>query len=244
MIANEGKRLSTPHPEKGSALVMVIFVMVVLALLLAALAYINAQSNQNTALQIASTRAYWAAQSGAEWGVYQVTSGNASTCSLPIQLPYSNYAPNAGLAGCAATVACLSSPTASVTSYRISSQGTCPAGNLGIGNSPLSATRSVVVGWASQNNACQQCTSNCINTNCFTSIFGTVCSRNGLINCAQNNCSISPSNTNSCINTNCSNFFGTWFCDTNGLGTCLAGYCPSAANGTAAATLSYWLESP
>ena len=65
MMAKRGNRSTIPPAEKGSALVLVIFIMVVLALLLAALAYITAQSNQNTAYQIASTRAYWAAQSGA-----------------------------------------------------------------------------------------------------------------------------------------------------------------------------------
>lgn len=160
MIANEGKRLSTPHPEKGSALVMVIFVIVVLALLLAALAYVNSGSNQNTAYQIASTRAYWAAQSGAEWGVYQVTA--YGSCAPHTPLTYSSYAPNAGLAGCNATVACSSSssaPTASITSYRISSQGTCPAGNLGPANQPVSAVRSAVVGiTTSSGNCVGQCT--------------------------------------------------------------------------------------
>jgi len=130
--------------EGGSALVMVIFIIVVLALLLAALAYINAQSNQNTAYQIASTRAYWAAQSGAEWGVYQVTNNNGS-CPSQTNLSYANP-PNAGLAGCTTTVSCSSSPSASVTSYRISSQGTCPAGNLRVANGALSATRSIIVG--------------------------------------------------------------------------------------------------
>lgn len=235
----------SPQPanrEGGSALVVVIFVIMVLALLLAALAYINSGSNQNTAYQIASTRAYWAAQSGAEWGVWQ---GENGSCAPSTTLTYSIYSPNAGLSGCQATVACLSSSASSIFYYQINSTGVCTAGNLGTGNSPIPATRSIAVGWASQNNACQQCTSNCINTNCFTSIFGTVCSRNGLINCAQNNCSISPSKTNSCINTNCFNFFGTWFCDINGLGTCLAGDCTSSAGGAAtAATLSYWLESP
>ena len=62
MMAKRDNRPVTLSAEKGSALVMVIFIMVVLALLLAALAYINAQSNQNTAYQIASTRAYWAAK--------------------------------------------------------------------------------------------------------------------------------------------------------------------------------------
>ena len=60
MTAKRDNRPVTLSAEKGSALVMMIFIMVVLALLLAALAYITAQSNQNTAYQIASTRAYWA----------------------------------------------------------------------------------------------------------------------------------------------------------------------------------------
>ena len=238
MVAKRDNRSATLSAEKGSALVMVIFIMVVLALLLAALAYITAQSNQNTAYQIASTRAYWAAQSGAEWGVWQ---GENGSCAPSTTLTYSIYSPNAGLSGCQATVACLSSSASSIFYYQINSTGVCTAGNLGTGNSPIPATRSIAVGWASQNNACQQCTNNCINTNCFTSIFGTVCSRNGLINCAQNNCSISPSNTNFCLNKYC--IFGA-FCDTNRLNACLAGYCPAAPNGTAAATLSYWLESP
>jgi len=143
--------------EGGSALVMVIFIIVVLALLLAALAYINAQSNQNTAYQIASTRAYWAAQSGAEWEVYQVISNNGS-CASQTNLSYANP-PNAGLAGCTTTVSCSSSPSASVTSYRISSQGTCPAGNLGPANRPVSAVRSAVVGiTTSSGNCVGQCT--------------------------------------------------------------------------------------
>ena len=185
----------TPPPqptarEGGSALVMVIFIIVVLALLLAALAYINSASNRNTALQIASTRAYWAAQSGAEWGVYQVTSGNANTCSLPITLLYSNYAPNAGLAGCAATVACLSAPTASVTSYRISSQGTCPAGNSGVANGALSATRSIIVGITASGNSTPQACATCIANNCsfFDYIFYILFGYLGP--CAQQNCAV------------------------------------------------------
>ena len=90
MTAKRDNRPVTLSAEKGSALVMMIFIMVVLALLLAALAYITAQSNQNTAYQIASTRAYWAAQSGAEWGTYQITSATgraARRCFSPAIIP-------------------------------------------------------------------------------------------------------------------------------------------------------------
>ncbi len=192
---------------------MVIFIIVVLALLLAALAYINSASNQNTALQIASTRAYWAAQSGAEWGVYQVTANNGS-CASQTNLSYANT-PNAGLAGCTATVACLSAPTASVTSYRISSQGTCPAGNLGVANGALSATRSVIVGITASGGNQQACVS-CVENNCYLQLlfcyYFNICQP--LLACINSNCS-QP----------CAGIIG------NG-------------SGIPTYSLSYWLESP
>ena len=135
--------------EKGSALVMVVFVMVVLALLLAALTYITAQSNQNTAYQIASTRAYWAAQSGAEWGTYQIapaTGSAASQCFSP-NPAYPAIGSIPGLGGCSAAVQCTSAPASATTSsaYRIRSTGTCAAGNLGVAYGATSTIRSVVV---------------------------------------------------------------------------------------------------
>ncbi|MHB8249036.1 MAG: hypothetical protein ACYDCX_09170 [Acidithiobacillus sp.] len=217
----------SPHPaarEGGSALVMVIFIIVVLALLLAALAYINAQSNQNTAYQIASTRAYWAAQSGAEWGVWQVTANNGSCASQTnLSLSYANTS-NAGLAGCTATVACSSAPTASVTSYRVSSQGTCPAGNLGIANGALSANRSIIVGiteTSGSNNICVNCINNCLGNYCILLINTYYCFP-GLNGCL-NRCGVKLDRCTSV--------------------ECLYNQCGGTSN-IQAATLSYWLESP
>ncbi|MHB1203115.1 MAG: hypothetical protein ACYCZC_08230 [Acidithiobacillus sp.] len=207
----------SPQPaasEGGSALVMVIFIIVVLALLLAALAYINSASNRNTALQIASTRAYWAAQSGAEWGAWQVTANNGS-CASQTNLSYANT-PNAGLAGCTATVACSSAPT----SYQISSQGTCPAGNLGIANGALSATRSVIVAiteTSGSNNTCVNCINNCLGKYCILSKNTYYCFR-GLNRCL-NRCGVK---LNRCSSVEC-----------------LYNQC-----GGTSSTLSYWLESP
>ena len=146
MTAKRDNRPVTLSAEKGSALVMMIFIMVVLALLLAALAYITAQSNQNTAYQIASTRAYWAAQSGAEWGTYQIAPATGSAARRCFSSPaYPAIGSIPELKGCSAKVACSSARTASTTSYQITSQGACPAGNLGAGNSPVVALRSVIV---------------------------------------------------------------------------------------------------
>ncbi|WP_297466376.1 hypothetical protein [Acidithiobacillus sp.] len=172
MMAKRDNRSATLSAEKGSALVMVIFIMVVLALLLAALAYITAQSNQNTAYQIASTRAYWAAQSGAEWGTYQiapVTGSAASQCFSP-NPAHLAIGSIPGLGGCSATVACSSSPptTASTTSYQITSQGACPAGNLDAGNSPVVALRSVIVAISNTSaGTCVDCINNCLGNYCI-----------------------------------------------------------------------------
>ena len=229
MMAKRDNRPTIPSAEKGSALVMVIFIMVVLALLLAALAYITAQSNQNTAYQIASTRAYWAAQSGAEWGTYQIvpaTGSAASQCFSQRIL---------GLGGCLATVDCSSSTTASTTSYQITSQGTCPAGNLGAGHSPVAALRSVIVEITTQGNGCAACATSCVKSNCNRSF----CDTGGLKSCAKT-CAIAKKDVNSCIRSSC---FRGVFCDANRLTTCLANSCPGGGGGAPAA-LSYWLENP
>ena len=190
MTAKRDNRSATLSAEKGSALVMVIFIMVVLALLLAALAYITAQSNQNTAYQIASTRAYWAAQSGAEWGTYQITSATgraASQCFSPSPA-YPAIGSIPELKGCSAKVACSSARTASTTSYQITSTGTCAAGNLGVAYGATSAIRSVVVGISTGGVGNPVVCGNCILNNCgffdylFYVLFGTLSS------CAQNNC--------------------------------------------------------
>ncbi|WP_203602203.1 hypothetical protein [Acidithiobacillus ferrooxidans] len=240
MTAKGDDRPTIPAAETGSALVMVIFIMVVLALLLAALAYITAQSNQNTAYQIASTRAYWAAQSGAEWGTYQIapaTGSAASQCFSP-NPAHPGIGSIPGLGGCSATVACSSVSTASTSSYQITSQGACPAGNLGSGNLPVSAMRNVIVGVTTQGNACAACVASCVTNHC--GLLG-ICD-NSLKSCATA-CSIPSKDVTSCITYSCSRIFGLLFCDTNGLTTCLANSCAGSGGGESA-TLNYWLENP
>ena len=241
MMAKRGNRPTIPPAEKGSALVLVIFIMVVLALLLAALAYITAQSNQNTAYQIASTRAYWAAQSGAEWGTCQIapaTGSAASQCFSPNPArPGIGSIP--GLGGCSATVACSSASTASTTSYQITSQGICPAGDLGPGNLPVSAMRNVIVGVTTQGNACAACATSCVVNHCGG--FLGSCD-NSLKKCATT-CSIAPNVVNNCIDNSCFHFFGLLICDKNGLTTCLANSCAGSGGG-GSTTLNYWLENP
>ena len=215
MMAKRGNRSTIPPAEKGSALVLVIFIMVVLALLLAALAYITAQSNQNTAYQIASTRAYWAAQSGAEWGTYQIapaTGSAASQCFSPNPArPGIGSIP--GLGGCSASVQCIFAPASATTSsaFRISSAGTCAAGNLGAAYGATSAIRSVVVRISTSGggNVNPTACGNCIAQHCSFFDYFLYLLVGTLSSCPRNSCA----------------------------SQCIGG-------GNATASLSYWLENP
>ncbi len=227
MMAKGDNRPATPSAEKGSALVMVIFIMVVLALLLAALAYITAQSNQNSAYQIASTRAYWAAQSGAEWGTYQIapaTGSAASQCFSP-NPAYPGIGSIPGLKGCSATVACSSASTASTTSYQITSQGACPAGDLGASHSPVAAVRSVIVAISNASGGpggqCVNCINNCLINYCFL-LNNTYFCFGGLNGCLHH-CGV---NLDRCTSVQC-----------------LYNQCGGTSSAQSA-SLSYWLENP
>ncbi|MHB1880687.1 MAG: hypothetical protein ACYCPA_00525 [Acidithiobacillus sp.] len=144
---------SAQRAQSGqAALILVIFIIVVLALLLAALAYITAGSNRDTGLTVLSTRAYYAAQSGAEWGTYQLVPATGSPASTCFSSPQNLTLADPGLAGCIASVSCTSlstgpggppgggpGATATTTSFQVSSVGTCAAG-------AYNARREIVVG--------------------------------------------------------------------------------------------------
>ena len=226
MMAKRDNRPATLSAEKGSALVMVIFIMVVLALLLAALAYINAQSNQNSAYQIASTRAYWAAQSGAEWGTYQIAPATGSAARRCFSSPaYPAIGSIPELKGCSAKVACSSARTASTTSYQITSQGACPAGNLGAGHSPVAAVRSVIVAISNASGGpdgqCVNCINNCLINYCLLLNNTYFCFR-GLNGCLHH-CGV---NVDRCTSVQC-----------------LYNQCGGTSSAQSA-SLSYWLENP
>ena len=224
MMAKRDNRPTMPPAEKGSALVMVIFIIVVLALLLAALAYVTAQSNQNTAYQISSTRAYWAAQSGAEWGAYQIapaTGGAASQCFSP-NPAHPGIGSIPGLEGCSATVACSSASTASTTSFQITSQGTCPAGNLDAGNSPAAAVRSVIVAISNTSaGTCVHCINNCLGNHCI--LLGNTYYCSGDLNGCLGRCHVKHDRCTSVA--------------------CLYKQCRGTTS-SQSTSLSYWLENP
>ncbi|GLQ33504.1 hypothetical protein [Litoribrevibacter albus] len=62
--------------EKGFALPAVAFLIVIVALIIAALQRINSNQTATSSMGLQSSRAYYAAYSGVEWAAYQVRTTN------------------------------------------------------------------------------------------------------------------------------------------------------------------------
>jgi MSHA biogenesis protein MshP len=118
--------------QKGSAIVIAIFVIVVMALLGAALVKILSSSAESVAYEVIGTRAYAAAQTGAQWQLLEVFPHNTNTataCKNFITEPdLSNVK---GLEYCQATVNCDDGGTFTGTTYYvITSVGQCSFGGV------------------------------------------------------------------------------------------------------------------
>jgi MSHA biogenesis protein MshP len=119
------------HKNRGSALVIAIFVIIVISLLGAALVKMMASSQENLAFEVLGTRAYTAAQSGAQWQLAQLFPVDQSvrTCASASQVaPIINQVP--GLVGCEIkSIECRDFTHADVRYYTIKSIGQCEIDN-------------------------------------------------------------------------------------------------------------------
>ena len=119
------------NKQKGSAIVVAIFVIVVLALLGAGLVKILSSSAESVAYEVIGTRAYAAAQTGAQWQLLEIFPHDTNTktaCKNNIIEPdFSNLE---GLASCQATVSCNDDVFDGTTYYVITSVGQCAVGGV------------------------------------------------------------------------------------------------------------------
>jgi len=112
------------NKQTGISLAILLFIIVVLALLSAALVKINSHSVSSNAHQVVATRAFFAAESGANFQSLRIfpVSG-VSVCSSQ------NYSfSSAGLNGCEAQTQCNSFSVNGRNFYQIISQGQCNIG--------------------------------------------------------------------------------------------------------------------
>jgi MSHA biogenesis protein MshP len=117
--------------QKGSAIVIAIFVIVVMALLAAGLVKILASTAESVAYEVIGTRAYAAAQTGAQWQLLEVFPHDTdakTACPTPNTEPdFSNVE---GLKNCTASVNCDDEEFDGTTYYVITSTGQCSVGGV------------------------------------------------------------------------------------------------------------------
>lgn len=108
---------------QGFSLILVLFLLVVVSLLAAAMAQLNRGGSAAVTQEILSVRALFAAESGAQvmaMKIFPIT--GASACG-PLALAF----PANGLNGCTANVTCASVTTPGRTVFTVRSTGTCTA---------------------------------------------------------------------------------------------------------------------
>ncbi|BBQ28714.1 hypothetical protein WP2W18E01_02960 [Aeromonas caviae] len=121
--------------QRGSAIMVALFVVVIMALLAAAMGRFLVDSGEKHGVEVRGVRALMAAQSGLEIALYWLyPSGQwqGQACG-PLTFTFTEV----GLAGCQASVSCtkltVSVAGATQTGYRFSSEGRCgdPGANSG-----------------------------------------------------------------------------------------------------------------
>lgn len=112
------------NDSRGFSLPVAVFILVIMALIGTAL--VNLMQSSHTALgqEVLSTRAFYAAESGAQYALGQIfpLNGGAAHCASPY--PAINYNA-ADLNGCSATVSCASNTIGTATYYTLTSTGSC-----------------------------------------------------------------------------------------------------------------------
>ncbi|MCW8875625.1 MAG: PilX N-terminal domain-containing pilus assembly protein [Kangiellaceae bacterium] len=128
-------KLTRSKYEQGISLAVLLFILIIIGLLATALTNLTSQSTQSNAQQIIATRAFFAAESGANLqaqSIFPIT--GASSCANQTY----NFTGN-GLNGCTATTVCNTITVNSEDYFQVTSTGQCNSGQ------PLQATRTIEV---------------------------------------------------------------------------------------------------
>lgn len=120
---------SMPNGQRGSALVMAIFVITVMFLLAAALINIVSDGDASVNQEVWGTRALAAANSGADAALALLFPLDASPGTCPATSIWTP--PNTvGFSGCRVNLSCNSFVVGSETQFRISSEAICESGPM------------------------------------------------------------------------------------------------------------------
>lgn len=118
------------NKQKGSALVLAIFIIVVMTLLGSALVRMMTSTAETIAYEVIGTRAYLAAQSGAQIKLGEIFPLNSSGVACPADSTY-NFSAIKGLDNCdIVNVTCNAVPIGVVTYYTITSTSQCSVAGI------------------------------------------------------------------------------------------------------------------
>jgi MSHA biogenesis protein MshP len=128
---------STVEKQRGSALMMTLFIIIVLMLLGNALIRVLSTSSEAIAQEVIGTRAYMAANSAMQAELQKLfplnpVTGSATYCTTPVTASY-DFSGQAGLYHCEAFTKCEEYATNTTTGekfYRLTSTGTCDSSTM------------------------------------------------------------------------------------------------------------------
>lgn len=116
--------MSCDRKQRGFTLAIAVFILVIMALIGAAMVSMMQNSQESVGSAVLSTRAFFAAQSGAQVTLASLFPLNGSAASCSASSPAITFT-TSGLAGCSATVSCSSVSNAGKTYYTVHSTGVC-----------------------------------------------------------------------------------------------------------------------
>jgi MSHA biogenesis protein MshP len=117
------------HRQRGAGLPIALFVITVLALLVTTMSQLQQTSGELTGLQVQQTRAFYAAETGAQASLNLLLPPDGSAGQLCATSPfYQRTFSQPGLQGCSATVSCTSAMVDGAGYYTLRSEGVCGAG--------------------------------------------------------------------------------------------------------------------
>lgn len=120
-------KLRAPNEQRGSALVLALFIIVVTTLLGTALVRMISANSETIVYEVVGTRAYQAAQAGAQRKLSEVFPLFPGGVECSQNSRYDEFSTVQGLNNCVATdVDCIEGPTVDeITYYTITSTGQC-----------------------------------------------------------------------------------------------------------------------
>lgn len=118
--------------QQGSMLVISIFIVVVISLLAASLSRILSSTSDSVVDEVYSAKAYFAADSAMEYGMYQVLR-NGQLCAVYPDTPTPilfDISSETGLEHCQTTVSCVRIVTDTTNQFHLTSSAICGADKI------------------------------------------------------------------------------------------------------------------